>query len=398
MAKALAFALFFVAVVAADVGPAVDNQALLDFVLRHDDQLAILTAKVDALLKGQHGDQAKQREIDALAARVAELEGTTGGHPFSKEAPFGDALSGTAEGRRLDGGSACGGVANTRLDSCALQTGAINVHTINITGVLNVEGRAYFQGNPWGPREPTPVPTPAPTPVPLSCREYLDQGYTASGTYAIRLQSSGSTLGVYCDMDTAGGGWTLMEKTVEGSAALLESGGNAIDQASLRSAGVENIAVARCSDADIKAILSGGGMVLWKYLGVGYKVVYYDGDFVDSWSSDYMFNEVPRNWFEIYIVPQSKWYSINGHYNHGHWSVYHDGDAYSGYPAWGGEYSDSSQLPSTMWPTAPEYPPDSENTQNTLYRFNVANNGGLAMGNFEFYFQQAPTRPVDGFF
>jgi hypothetical protein len=44
-----------------------------------------------------------------------------------------------------------------------------------------------------------------------NCLELKSNGISESGVYTIKPSLSGGTLEVFCDMDTAGGGWTVSE-------------------------------------------------------------------------------------------------------------------------------------------------------------------------------------------
>ncbi|KAI8484280.1 Fibrinogen- domains (FReDs) [Branchiostoma belcheri] len=68
---------------------------------------------------------------------------------------------------------------------------------------------------PTAPPHVTTQATTTPAPIDTDCAAYKAAGHTTSGVFTLGSPLSGVT--VYCDMDTAGGGWAVIHRRQDGS-------------------------------------------------------------------------------------------------------------------------------------------------------------------------------------
>ncbi len=107
--------------------------------------------------------------------------------------------------------------------ACAAEatTGTGCTNPVGVTGTIvmatsnSITAMLACSGTRWQQMGVLCGPTPA---VPTSCKNALDIGQNSgSGAYNIDPEQDGSTVTVYCDMNTDGGGWTLIAQNNQGS-------------------------------------------------------------------------------------------------------------------------------------------------------------------------------------
>lgn len=60
-----------------------------------------------------------------------------------------------------------------------------------------------------------------PTDVPMcGCKDIKDEGYTKSGIYRINPNDGAGEFNVFCDMNLQGGGWTVIQRRVDGDVSF----------------------------------------------------------------------------------------------------------------------------------------------------------------------------------
>lgn len=147
-----------------------------------------------------------------------------------------------------------------------------------------------------------------------------------SGVYKIKPISSEEAFSVYCDMDTDGGGWTLVEKDYGASNDVPVASQNDFNTKILLDPSWSE-AEGKFADTKFKAIWGAGdNELLWKKDTGEYVKMRFTDDFISNyWFSNFHYTNRPSAVFqEFYRYADNKWYAIEGHSNNWHFSNYND--------------------------------------------------------------------------
>ncbi|XP_067008283.2 fibrinogen-like protein 1 [Anabrus simplex] len=83
------------------------------------------------------------------------------------------------------------------------------------TALLDIQQNSILPAAHVGKSSCGPAPTEER--LPLDCRGVQQEGYNQSGVYKIKPPQASQPFFVYCDMETKGGGWTILQNRYEGT-------------------------------------------------------------------------------------------------------------------------------------------------------------------------------------